>query len=178
MCHLKPVHSFILCESFIGDNVAPMAPAKNCLQLAGSPLLRDAFRFPKLLRQYSYPVRLYSANSESAKPRPYNGPPKPKPLVATRSQAPPLNSSSIPSSSPNAKPPPNATPKSGGIYAPYWRISLGVVLCGSLIYSMVPFVPPNSIPKLTYMHASSPPPSSSKPLQSPTETPSQSANPA
>ena len=155
-----------------------MAPVKICLRLAGSPLLREAFRCSKPLRQYSHPVRPYSANREPAKPRPYASPTKPKPLVATRTQAPPPNSSSIPSSSPNAKPSPNATPKSGGIYAPYWRISLGVVLCGSLIYSMVPFVPPNPIPKLTYMHASSPPPSSSKPLQSPTETPLQSANPA
>ncbi|CAD6581100.1 MAG: Coproporphyrinogen-III oxidase [Alectoria sarmentosa] len=40
------------------------------------------------------------------------------------------------SSSLNAKSPPNAKPKSGGVYAPYWRISLGVILCGSLIYSM------------------------------------------
>lgn len=155
-----------------------MAPVKTCLRLAGNPLLRDAFRCQRPSRQFSRPIRRYSGSNEPAKPRPYSGPPKHKPLVGTRTQAPPPNSSSIPSSSLNAKSPPNAKPKSGGIYAPYWRISLGVVLCGSLIYSMVPFVPLNPIPKLTYMHASSPPPSSSKPPQSRTETPSQSANPA
>lgn len=149
-----------------------MAPTKTCLRLAGNPLLRYALPSQQPPWQYhSRQARPYSSGKGSARPRPYSGPPMPKPLVGTRTQAPPPNSS-------NAKPPPNANPKFGGVYAPYWRISLGVVFVGSLIYSMVPLLPPNSVPKLTHMHASSPPPSNSKPPPSQTETPSQSANPA
>ena len=153
-----------------------MAPTKTCVRLAANPLLRDAFPCQKPPRYYhSRPLRTYSSTPKTAKPRPYNDQIKSKPLVGTRTPAPP---SSIPSNSPNARPPLNAKPRSRGVAAPYWRISLGVVLCGSLIYSMVPLLPPNSKLKLTYIHASSPPPSSSKPLPSQTETPSQSANPA
>ena len=154
---------------YLTDHLPPMSPTKACLRWAGSPPLRDAFPCQKSPRHhYSRSIRPYSTSNASAKPRPYTGPPKPKPLVRTGTQT----SNSIPSSSPNATHPPNANPKSRGIYAPYWRISLGVVLCGSLVYSMVASLPPHSIPKLTCLHASSPPPSSSKAPPSPTETPS------
>ena len=144
-----------------------MAPTKTCMRWAGNPFLQDAFSCRKPLRRYySRPIRPYSSTNQSAKPRPYIDPPKRKPLVGTKSKATPANPSSIPSNSPNAN------PKSGGVAAPYWRISLGVVLCGSLIYSMVPLLPPNSFRKLTYMHASSPPPYNSNPPPSQTETPS------
>lgn len=148
-----------------------MAPVKTSLRLAGNPLLRDAIRCQKPSKQSPRPDRPYSASKVSAKPRRYSDPPKPKPLVGTRTQAPKI-------SPPNAKPPPGADSDSKGVYAPYWRISLGIVFCGSLVYSMVPFVPPNSIPKLTYMHTSSPPPSNSKPPPSQTEITSLSANQA
>ena len=155
-----------------------MAPAKTYLRLAGHPLMREPFPYQKPLRKHyprpCHPIRPYSSSNEKAKPRPYNSPPKPKPLVGTRTQTP---SPSIPKSPP-IKSPSSANPKSGGVYAPYWRISLGVVICGSLIYSMVPLLPPKSIPKLTYMHASSPPPYSSRRLPSQTETSSQSESPA
>ena len=151
-----------------------MASAKTCLRLGGNGLLRDAFLCQKPSRyHHSCPNRPYSSANESAKPRPYNVPPKSKKLVGTRSQALPTNSSSTP----NAKAPPNVNPKANEVFAPYWRISIGVLFCGSLIYSMVPLPLPSPIPKLTYMHASSPPPSNSKPPPSQTETTSPSANP-
>lgn len=159
-----------------------MAPTTICPRLSGGPLLREAFPCQKPSRNhYSCsirPFRPYSSKSQSAKPRPYNHPPKPKPLVGTRTHTPPHATSSAPSSIPNARSPHKAKPAPKGVLAPYWRISIGVVLCGSLIYSMVTLLPPNLTPKLTDMHASSPPPYSSRRLQSQTETPSQSANPA
>lgn len=159
-----------------------MAPTNICLRLSGSPLLREAFPCQKPSRIYSSrsfgPLRPYSSKSQPAKPRPNNHPPKPKPLVGTRKPTPPHATSSAPSTIPNVKAPPKANPASKGVLAPYWRLSIGVVLCGSLIYSMVTLLPPNLIPKLTYMHASSPPPYSSRRLPSQTETPSQNANPA
>ena len=153
-----------------------MAPTNTYLRSAGNPLLQKAIPFQQPPRNYYSrpfrPIRSYSSSNESAKPRPYSSPPKTKPLVGTRTRVP------SPGNLPNVKPPPNANPKSGGVYAPYWRISLGVVICGALIYSMVPLLPPIFMPKLTYMHASSPPPYSSSRPPLPPETPSQSANPA
>ena len=159
-----------------------MAPTKTCFRLSANPLLREAFPYQKPLRNhYSHSLRSfrqYSSSNASAKPRPYRDPPKPKPLVGMRARPPQDNMPSIPRNPSDPKSSPEAKPAPKGVYAPYWRISLGVVLCGSLIYSMVPLLPPSSIPKLTYMHASSPPPYSSRRLQSQTETPSQSENPA
>ena len=157
-----------------------MAPTKTFFRC--NPLLREAFPYQKLPRNhYSHSLRSfrqYSSSNASAKPRPYNDPPKHKPLVGTRTHPPPDNMPSIPRNSSNLKSSPKVKPARKGIVAPYWRLSLGVVFCGSLVYSMVPLLPPSSIPKLTYMHASSPPPYSSRRLQSQTETPSQSENPA
>ena len=150
---------------------APMASAKTCLRSGGNGLLRDAFCQKPPRHHHSCSNRPYSSANESAKPRPYNVPPKSKKLVGTRSQALQTNSSYTP----NAKAP-NVNSKPNEVFAPYWRISIGVLFCGSLIYSMVPLPLPNPIPKLTYMHASSPPPSNSKPPPSQTETTSPSAN--
>ena len=153
---------------------APMASAKTCLRSGGNVLLRDAFLCQKPPRHHhSCPNRPYSSANESAKPRPYSVPPKSKKLVGTRSQTLPTNSSSTP----NVKAPPNVNSKANDVFAPYWRISIGVLFCGSLIYSMVPLPLSSPIPKLTYMHASSPPPSNSKLPPSQTETTSPSANP-
>ena len=168
-----------------------MAPTNTFFRLSGSPLLREVFPYQKPPRNHYFrslrscpQFRQYSSSNASAKPRPYNEPPKPKPkpkpkpLVGTRSHPPPDYTPSIPRNPSNPKSSPKVTPARKGVYAPYWRLSIGVVLCGALIYSMVPLPPPSSIPKLTYMHASSPPPYSSRRLQSQTETPSQSENPA
>ena len=164
-----------------------MAPIiKTCFQSSANPLLRQMFPYQKPSRShYSRSLRSfrqYSSSNASAKPRPYNNPtkpkPKPKPLVGLRTHPPPPDDMpSIPRNSFNPKSFPKPKPARKGVYAPYWRLSLGVVLCGALVYSMVPLLPPSSIPKLTYMHASSPPPYSSRRLQSQTETPSPSENP-
>ena len=161
-----------------------MAPTKTCFRLSSNPLLREAFPYQKPPRNHYFrslhsfrQFRQYSGSNASAKPRPYNDPSKPKPLVGLRTRPPPDNMPSLPANSSN----PISSPKKPAwkdVYAPYWRLSIGVVLCRALVYSMVPLLPPNSIPKLTYMHASSPPPYSSRRLQSQTETPSQSENPA
>ena len=102
-----------------------MAPTKSCLRMRDNLLLRDAFRQQKPLR----PCYLHSRNYATAgpvKPRPYKDKKQGNPLVGIR-------------------PPGSATPDAGpsipkartGVVAPYWRISLGVILCGSMIYSMV-----------------------------------------
>lgn len=156
-----------------------MAPTKICLRLSGSPLLREASPCQKpSTSHYSCSFRPYSSKKQSAKPRPYSQPTKPKPLVGTRTHTPQHTKSSAPSSILNVKSSPRAKPAPKGVYAPYWRISIGVVFCGALAYSMVILLPPNLILKLTHMHASSPPPYSSRRLPSQTETPSQSASPA
>ena len=171
-CHALIVLAFF----FVRQSVSPMAPSRTCLRLAGNPLLRDAFLCQKPSGpSYFRPVRPYSTSQKPAKPRPYTDPVKPRPLVGTRTPASP---SSILTNSPNARPPPYAKPESRGVVAPYWRIALGVVFCSALTYSMVFLLPSSFIPKLTYMHASSPPPSNSKLPPSQIETPSQSANPA
>ena len=162
-----------------------MAPKKTCFRLSSNPLLREAFPpYQKPPRNhYLHSLRSfrhYSSSNASPKPRPYNDPPKPKskPLVGIRLHHPPDNMPSIPRNSFNPRSSPMVKPAPKGVYAPYWRVSLGVVLCGALVYSMVPLLPPRSIPKLTHMHASSPPPYSSRRLQSQTGTPSQNENPA
>lgn len=114
-----------------------MASTKTCLRLSGNPLLREAYPCQKppsnhFSRPFP-PTRPYSSSNQSAKPRPYSSPTKSKPLVGTRTPTP------LPKPSSTAKAPPNVDPTSKGIFAPYWRISIGVVFCGSLIYSMVPF---------------------------------------
>ena len=162
-----------------------MASIRTCFRLSSNPFLREAFPYQKptrnpyfrSLRSFSQ-FRQYSSSKASAKPRPYNNRPKPKPLVGTRAHPPLDDTPSIPIVSSNPKSSPKEKPAPKGVYAPYLRISLGIVLCGALVYSMVPLLPPSSIPKLTYMHASSPPPYSSRRLQSQTETASQSENPA
>ena len=161
-----------------------MAPTKTCFRLSNNLLLREAFPYQKPPRNHDIPslhsicqFRQYSVSNASAKPRPYNGPSKSKPLVGISTRSPPDNMPSLPANLSNSKSSPEK-PARKGVFAPYWRLSLGVVFCGALVYSMVPLLPPSSIPKLTYMHASSPPPYSSRRLQSQTETPSQSENPA
>ena len=140
-----------------------MAPTKTCLRLSGNPLLQEAFQCQKPpSNRYSHsfrPSRPYSSSNQSAKPRPYSSPTKSKPLVGTRTPAPPPRQSSTPRNPSTAKAPPNVNPTSKGVFAPYWRISIGVVFCGSLIYSMVPFLP-NSLPvqsSPTYMPVHLPP---------------------
>ena len=162
-----------------------MAPTKTCFRLSNNPLLREAFPYQKPARNHCFrslrsfsQFRQFASGNASAKPRPYKNPPKPKPLVGMRTHPPPDDIPSIPRNSSNPRSSPKVKPAPKGVYAPYLRVSLGVVLCGALLYSMVLLLPPSSIRKLTYMHASSPPPYSSRRLQSQTETVSQSENPA
>ena len=103
-----------------------MAPTKSCLRMRDNLFLRDTFRHQQPPRPGYLHTRHY-ATAGPVKPRPYKDKNENKPLVGVR-------------------PPGSATPKAGpsggpkaktGVVAPYWRISLGVILCGSMIYSMV-----------------------------------------
>lgn len=155
-----------------------MASAKSCTRLAGNPFLQDAGYFHSSLRQCCSPTRPYSSNHAPAKPRPYADKPKPRPLVGLRTPAAPNSTPSNPSPATAANPPPNINPKAGGVAYPYIRISIGVVLCGSIMYSMVATSLLPFFPKLTYIYTSSPLPSNSKPPPSQTETPLPSGNQA
>ena len=155
-----------------------MATFKPCFRLVGKLSPHDTFQSQKPLKTRHIITRLYSHNG-NPKPRPYNEIPTPasnsRPLVGTKPVE-KAQSSSIANPGPaSAPPPPN--PKAGGVAYPYLRISLGVVLCGSIIYSMVIQLLTFFLLKLNYMHASSPRPSNSNPPPSPTEISSQSKSP-
>ncbi|KAL9098687.1 MAG: hypothetical protein Q9163_005701 [Psora crenata] len=94
-------------------------------------------------------LRFYA--SGTVKPRPYDAKPTPKPLVQARSSTPkpPAAASNLPASSPSPAtsetpkpfpPPPQphikAQDRPQVVAYPYLRITIGVVLCGSIIYSM------------------------------------------
>lgn len=105
--------------------------------MAGIQFLRDAFRCQKPLGPQHAPVRGYATPSP-AKPRPYGGKPKPQPIVGTKPLVGTRNPASpMPAASPTPKVSPDLKPKTGTVVAPYWRISIGVLLCGSIVYSMV-----------------------------------------
>ena len=153
------------------------------------PLLKPSCRTTTHLLQHKAP-RLHNTSSfhcacsrqyvteGQPRPRSYNDTNKSRPLVGTNKpdQAPPPGS--IPNPVARSSSIPRSQPKYGGVAYPYIRISIGLVLCGSIVYSMVFQLPQNSSHKLTYMHASSPLPSSSNPQPSLSETPSQSVTQA
>lgn len=102
-----------------------MAAKIQWLQLAvravprGVPLRRITLSLePRQLR--------FLATAKSPKPRPYE-----KPLVSSRTQS-PQNDRPVP-----AVPPIGQKKEYKGVYAPKWRLSIGVVLIGSIVYSMV-----------------------------------------
>jgi len=127
-----------------------MTSIRHCrhgIQWTGALCLRETGygRRPLLSK---IPEARYYSNSRPSAPAPKPLPFKPKPLVQVKPttqpnpQQSPLNPTGISSSRPNAQQEPK------GVYAPYLRISLGVVLIGSLIYSMVcapnpPFLSPS-----------------------------------
>ena len=102
-----------------------MAPTKSCLRMRDKLFLCDAFRYQKPLRPGYLNTHNY-ATTTPVKPRPYNDKKQDKPLVGVRPPG---------TATPNAGP---SIPKAKtGVVAPYWRITLGIILCGSMIYSMV-----------------------------------------
>ena len=102
-----------------------MAPTKSWLRTRDNLFLHDAVRHQKPLRPGYLNTHNY-ATATPVKPRPYNDKKQDKPLVGVRPPG---------SATPNARP---SIPKAkAGVVAPYWRISLGIILCGSMIYSMV-----------------------------------------
>lgn len=116
-----------------------MAPVKPCLRFARNLSPQDALRCQKTLRPRYQPTRRY-ATSGPAKPRSYADPPRSQPLVGTRPSGSPPPPSPFSSPAATSRPPPGPKdPKGGGVAYPYLRISLGVVLCGSITYSMVSF---------------------------------------
>jgi len=158
-----------------------MALLKSCSRLVGNSTSKNTFRCQKSLKSNHRATRQY-ANSGPPKPRPYNESLLPKaasrPLVGTKAPEQPQSSSPIPDPTPVSAPPPPPKAKAGGVAYPYLRISIGVLLCGSIIYSMVISFIYLFDPKLNYMHASSPRPSNSNPPPSLTETTSQSKSQA
>lgn len=132
-----------------------MTPSKSCLLLARHSSSRDTFHCRSSLWSHCNATRAYVA-AGPPKPRPYDDPPRSRPLVGVRkpppAATPPTSISSAVSPTagnapPSAPPPPN--PQARGVAYPYLRISIGVVLCGSIIYSMVPPLPQSASPKLT-----------------------------
>ena len=93
--------------------------------MKGNLSLSDGFRHQKPFRPGYTHTRNYATGP--VKPRPYKDKTQAKPLVGVRPPG---------SATPNAKPSGDSKAKTG-VVAPYWRISLGVILCGSMIYSMV-----------------------------------------
>ncbi|KAL2041629.1 hypothetical protein N7G274_005413 [Stereocaulon virgatum] len=110
-----------------------MASSRPCLRVKGNQSLRDALRCQKPMRPQHASIRQY-ATPGPAKPRPYESKPKSQPLVGIRSQSSPAPATSP--SSPTPKASTDTKPKAGTVVAPYWRISIGIILCGSIIYSM------------------------------------------
>ncbi len=103
-----------------------MTATKSCLRTKGNLFLRDAFRHQKPLRP-GYPYSRNYATAGPVKPRPFKDKKQVNPLVGVRPPG---------SATPNGGP--SGGPKAKtGVVAPYWRISLGIILCGSMIYSMV-----------------------------------------
>ena len=154
-----------------------MAPTKSCLHVGGNVFPRNIVRHQKPLRTRRLYNRQY-VTSGPVKPRPYEDKTKAQKITIQKTESHPLVGVRT-QPAPGPKAAPAADPKANaGVYAPYWRISLGVLLCGSMIYSMVTPTILRSPPKLTYMHTSSPHPSSSKLPQLPNEISSQSVNQA
>ena len=154
-----------------------MSPFKPGLRLSRHASLQDAFQCQKPYRTHSR-ITYRHASTASPKPRPYKENPQSqsRPVVGTRApaqaQSESLNVNAIPTSAP---PPPR---REGTIAYPYLRISIGVIFCGSMIYSMVLFSIPSPYSKLNYMHASSPRPSNSNLPPSLTKTTSQNESQA
>ncbi|KAI4126715.1 MAG: hypothetical protein LQ338_003618 [Usnochroma carphineum] len=92
------------------------------LQWAGRAVHRGR-RFPLQSTQ----IRFFATGKSPPKPRPYE---PEKPLVSSRHR------SSQDAVSPSA-PRPQRKKEYNGVYAPYWRLGIGVVLLGSIVYSMV-----------------------------------------
>ncbi len=124
---------------------------RQCFQSMGTVSLRDARYSQRPLLSKFPDARCYSngrSTGPAPKPLPFKPKQEPKPLVQAKpttqakSQGSPLNQIGNSSSRPNAQ------QDRRGVYAPYLRLSLGVVLIGSIIYSMVctpvpPFSPPS-----------------------------------
>lgn len=121
--------------------------SRHCLQWTGKVSLRDA-RYNQRRQLYKLPdLRYYSDSRPSTaapKPLPFKPKQEPKPLVqvkptaASKSQESPLKQDGTSS---------YAKQEPKGVYAPYLRISVGVVLIGSIVYSMVCTpISPSSLP--------------------------------
>lgn len=102
-----------------------MAAKMPSLRGAGLALCRDLQCKRTTSPLSSCLIRFLATGRPPPKPRPYASE---KPLVSSRSKA--SQDALLASAPPQQK-------KGQGVVAPYWRLSLGVVLIGSIVYSMV-----------------------------------------
>ena len=129
-----------------------------------------------------HPVPLSVAVKNSARPTRKYATRTTSPLVYVRPQASTgsKHTATDSSSSTQSMPP---SGKSQVVFAPYFRIGLGILFCGTLIYSMVCCPPPLplrlvNLPTAQVFSPRTPPPGSLNLPPSPIATPSQNENPA
>ncbi len=161
-----------------------MVKMVHCFQWAGGPILKKTWRSQRCPISRSYGVGLYSTAPSKPNPRPKTNltsrypprlphkpaAPKPSPVASMNTlkhiplvQLKPRELLQGQITAFKAKPEPEQ--KTSGVFAPRVRVTIGVILIGSILYSMVNFPPPFLPPWLT-QHASSHHPSNSpKPHQ-------------
>ena len=150
----------------IATAMAAMSP-----QWATRPLIHNAHRTQQLSLLRTISRRNYT-NGKPPNSPPITSTPPPKPLVYARRREPTQSAAAGP----------KRTPQNVVAY-PYLRISVGILLCGSIIYSMVRgYLSPISFPQLSpssLTHPRQPPASNTTtPPPSPSATGSKSENPA
>ncbi|KAI4140601.1 MAG: hypothetical protein LQ341_003768 [Variospora aurantia] len=103
-----------------------MAAMRPCFRWGGCSLYRDLQYRRTTSPLSSTQIHFFATGKPPSKPRPYE---PEKPLVSSRSKT-SQDATSLPSNSRSQQ------TKNRGVAAPYWRLSIGVVLIGSIVYSM------------------------------------------